>query len=215
MVADPYELPMFPLGRVLFPHGALSLHVFEDRYRALVDHCLDEANEPEFGVVLITRGSEVGGGDVRADVGTVARIVEAGRFPDGRWALACAGTRRIRVARWLEDDPFPRAEVADIEELHLDDADGTVLLLDAVASVRRAAALAAELGEGSGEAVVAELADDPLAAAHQLAVLAPLGPLDALRVLSTPAPADRLRLLRDLCVEAAELLEFRLSAPDP
>ena len=82
---------MFPLGSVLFPHAALPLHVFEPRYRALVEDCL--AGEPDFGVVLIERGSEVGGGETCFGVGTVTRIVEAGQFPDGRYALVtmCIG----------------------------------------------------------------------------------------------------------------------------
>src|SRR3954447_12098654 len=102
-------LPMFPLGSVLLPSVFLPLHVFEPRYRALTEHCL--AGEREFGVVLIERGSEVGGGDVRSPVGTVARILEAVQFDDGRWALGVVGTRRVRVTAWLDDDPYPRAEV--------------------------------------------------------------------------------------------------------
>jgi len=100
---------MFPLGNVLFPHAQLPLHVFEPRYRALAETCL--AGDGEFGVVLIERGSEVGGGDTRFSIGTVARIVAAGRLPDGRYLLATEGTRRLRVREWLPDDPFPRAEV--------------------------------------------------------------------------------------------------------
>src|SRR6056297_1832821 len=105
----PRDLPMFPLGSVLFPTMVLPLHVFEPRYRALVEHCL--ATDKEFGVCLIERGSEVGGGDLRTDVGTVAQIIDAEQFDDGRWALACVGTRRIRIDRWLQDVPYPRALV--------------------------------------------------------------------------------------------------------
>ena len=61
--------------------------------------------------MLIERGFEVGGGDQRFGVGTVARIVEAARTPDGRYLLATVGTERFRVKKWLDDDPFPRAEV--------------------------------------------------------------------------------------------------------
>src|SRR5688572_25865098 len=102
---------MFPLGSVLVPGMVLPLHVFEARYRALVRDCV--AGDGEFGVVLIERGSEVGGGDVRTDVGTVARIVQADEMPDGRFALGAVGVRRVRVQRWLDDDPYPRAELAD------------------------------------------------------------------------------------------------------
>src|SRR5688572_31807327 len=107
-------LPMFPLGGVLFPYAVLPLHVFEPRYRALTEACL--TGDGQFGVVLIERGSEVGGGDTRFQVGTVARIVEAARLPDGRYVLAAVGTERFRVQRWLPEDPYPRAEIEMIAE---------------------------------------------------------------------------------------------------
>ena len=105
-------LPMFPLGSVLLPSMILPLHVFEDRYRQMVDDVL-AAEEPEFGVALIERGSEVGGGDIRAMTACVARILEAGRTEDGRWALVTTGMRRIRIRYWLDDEPYPRAVVED------------------------------------------------------------------------------------------------------
>ena len=73
-------------------------------------------NDYEFGVVLIERGSEVGGGDVRFDVGTIARVVQAAELPDGRYSLATVGLRRFRVVEWLPDDPFPQAEIEAIVE---------------------------------------------------------------------------------------------------
>jgi Lon protease-like protein len=106
--------PMFPLGTVLVPGMALPLHVFEPRYSRMVDDC--RAGDGTFGVVLIERGSEVGGGDVRTDVGTLARIAQAEALPDGRWMLVAQGVQRIRVERWLPDDPYPRAEIVDWPE---------------------------------------------------------------------------------------------------
>ena len=105
---------MFPLGTVLVPGQGLPLHVFEPRYRALVEACV--AGDGCFGVVLIERGSEVGGGDVRFDIGTVARIREVAQAPDGRYAVAAVGTDRFRVVQWLDDDPFPRAEIEVLVE---------------------------------------------------------------------------------------------------
>src|SRR5437588_1623504 len=107
-------LPMFPLQTVLFPGVAMPLHVFEPRYRALTRHCLD--GDGRFGVVLIERGSEVGGGDVRVSVGTGARIVESAELPDGRWLLMVVGVERVGVRRWLPDDPYPQAEVDVLAE---------------------------------------------------------------------------------------------------
>lgn len=194
---------MFPLGSVLFPSMILPLHVFEPRYRALVDDCV--ADNGEFGVVLIERGSEVGGGDVRTDVGTVAQVLEIERFDDGRCALAAVGTRRFRVDRWLDDDPYPRAEVTDWddpapESLDLDEVD---------ALFRRALALAAELGEAPAPMDV-ELAEDAGLATFQMAALAPLGPADRQVLLATEGAEARVRLLAEQLADMTELLRARL-----
>jgi len=199
-------LPMFPLGTVLVPSAGLPLHVFEPRYRALMRDCM--AGDGEFGVVLIERGSEVGGDDVRADVGTVAQIAEAAELPDGRWALVAIGTRRIRVEAWLPDDPYPRAEVTDWP----DPPPGVehAALLDAtVGRLRRSLALAAEAGDATAPATV-ELHDDPLLAGYQAVAVAPIGPLDRHALLGAARPEDRLRHLARLLEEQIEVLELRL-----
>jgi Lon protease-like protein len=204
-------LPMFPLGSVLFPHAALPLHVFEARYRALVEECL--AGEPEFGVVLIERGSEVGGGETRFGVGTMARILEAGQYPDGRYALVTVGTARLRVHEWLPDDPYPLATVEVIEERH---ADGVAAeLRDQVeAALRHTLSLATRLGASVAPPDV-RLDDDPVRATFEACALAPIGSLDAQRLLEVDDPTERLRRLLALVLETAELLELRLGEPGP
>jgi Lon protease-like protein len=200
-------LPMFPLGSVLVPGMALPLHVFEPRYLALVDACL--AGDAEFGVVLIERGSEVGGGDLRRDVGTVARILEAVRFDDGRWGIGCVGVRRIRVDHWLADDPFPRAEVEDWE----DDPPtaGTTQALELVTrKLRGVLAIAAELGLPVAPATV-ELSDEPTLASYQAVAVAPFGPDDMHRLLLEPGPDARLAALGDMLDEEAGYLRQRLA----
>lgn len=202
----PRTLPMFPLGSVLFPHAALPLHVFEPRYRALVEHCL--AGEPEFGVVLIERGSEVGGGDTRFGVGTLARIVEASQFPDGRYALVAVGAARLRVHEWLPDDPYPRAAVEVMDEAAA--APAMVAARRAVeVQLRRVLTLAADLGAAVAPSDV-RLDDDPVRAAFEACALAPIGSLDAQRLLEIDDPADRLARLEAILVDTAELLELRL-----
>src|SRR3954468_16235525 len=105
-------MPLFPLGSVLLPGAVLPLHVFEPRYRALVADCL-AADEHEFGVVLIDRGHEVGGGDVRRVAGTVARMIQVAQLDGGRFAAAGGGPGRRRVERGLREEPYPRADVVD------------------------------------------------------------------------------------------------------
>ena len=97
---------MFPLGTVLFPYATLPLHVFEPRYRVLVHDCL-ASDAPEFGVVLIERGSEVGGGDVRFRTGTVARLVEAAEQRGVSPVLACSPALRPPLHRLMRSAGQP------------------------------------------------------------------------------------------------------------
>jgi Lon protease-like protein len=204
-------LPMFPLGSVLLPGAVLPLHVFEPRYRQLVKDCL--SGEPEFGVTLIARGHEVGGGDQRTDAGTVARMVQVGELPDGRYALLTVGVRRIRVVRWLPDDPYPQAEVDDWEEEWTAgaprDEELAELLVTTHRAVRRVVALAVELGDTTADPAV-EVDDDPVVASYQLCSLAPVGPADRQRLLCAPGPPERLVLLAELLGDVEDALRFRL-----
>ena len=202
-------LPMFPLGTVLFPHAVLPLHIFEERYRALVETCL--RGDGRFGVVLIERGYEVGGGDSRFDVGTVARIVEAARTPDGRYLLATIGTDRLRIKKWLDDDPFPRAEVDMIGEPKRVADGAAARRSDVQRLLGRVLAMSAELGEPAAPVDSAQLDDDPVRASFEAAAVAPIGPLDAQRLLELDDPGARLDRLESLLADAAELLELRLA----
>ncbi|MFM7225438.1 MAG: LON peptidase substrate-binding domain-containing protein [Actinomycetota bacterium] len=202
---DDPAVPMFPLGRVLLPFEILPLHVFEPRYRALVRDVLDTSGE--FGVVLIERGREVGGGDIRFDVGTLARIVRVERVPDGRFGLVTVGVRRVRVREWQSDDPYPRAVVEPFAE--------PALGPDAEAAVPRVAARLAEVAALARQfdprvADPPSLADDPVRASWEAAAIAPLGPLDAQRVLETESAEARLAVLEALLAEHAAALRFRL-----
>lgn len=209
-----YRLPLFPLGTVIFPGTGLPLHVFEPRYLALMDDLTGgelgtPLIHPEFGIILIERGHEVGGGDQRRGVGTVVRLVEAERLPDGRWLAVAGGIRRFVVDTFLLDDPYPLAMVDDLDDIGWGDAEASVLA-DAAAEVRRALRLSVELGEADGP-VAFTLDDDPLVASWQLCGLTPVGTLDRQRLLETAAPGHRLRLVRQLAAEASEVLAQRLA----
>ncbi len=91
-----FELPLFPLNTVLFPGMPLPLHVFEERYREMVQYCLDDKRP--FGVVLIRSGVAEGGPVADPyEVGCVAEIVEVQRLEDGRMLLMTVGTERFRI----------------------------------------------------------------------------------------------------------------------
>ena len=186
---------MFPLSTVLFPRSELPLHVFEPRYRELIADCL--AGESEFGVVLIERGSEVGGGDSRASIGTLAHIESTTPLGDGRSAVVTEGTRRFRIRRWMGERPYPSALIEELPDAALDSNDE--LLGRALRSVQRVRAVLSELGEVAALPLDPDLGTSPHEIGWRLCALAPLTPFDAQRLLELDDPAERLRALEALC----------------
>lgn len=199
-------MPMFPLGTVLLPHQALPLHVFEPRYRALVHDCL--AADRTFGVVLIERGSEVGGGDVRFDVGCSAHIVSAEESPDGRWALLCVGGDRLRISSWWPDDPYPLADVHPGGDGPWT-ADASVAMEQATAVFRRVTALISELG-GTVDPELFDLPGVAMVDHWVLAARAPVAELDKQAILAADTPERRLDLLAANLRDAEAMLASRL-----
>lgn len=201
----PVPLPMFPLGSVLFPTMVLPLHVFEPRYRALARDVVD--GDGRFGVVLIERGSEVGGDDVRTDLGTMAEVVDAQELDDGRWALIAVGRERIAVVDWLADDPYPRATVRSVPDEVFGPEPPDIEPL--VGPLRRALALQAELGEARAPVDVA-LSPDPALATLQIGAIGPFGPMDQQQILAATDVGRRVALVAEMLVGAVELIEHRL-----
>ncbi|WP_241985981.1 LON peptidase substrate-binding domain-containing protein [Cryobacterium sp. Hz7] len=201
------SLPMFPLGSVLFPYMPLQLRVFEDRYLVMLSRILKE--EPaEFGVVLIERGQEVGGGERRFHYGTVAQITEL-EASEGFVGVTAQGERRVEVIDWLTEDPHPQATVRDLAELDWDD-DLLPLRDRAEQAVRRTLALASEFADQLWPSTV-ELSRDPTAAAWQIAGIAPLGPLDQIELLRSTSMEQLLTAVIEYTQEAVD----SLSAPWP
>jgi Lon protease-like protein len=148
------------------PHTPLPLRVFEPRYLRLMGELLD-SDDPQFGVVLIDRGHETGGGDQRSGIGTLARLVDVAAGADALQVVAI-GTDRFTVDRWLDDDPYPRAEVSLQEPLVWNDA-LMPLRTEAEAIVRRVLGRFPDAPWGAH----IELSSDPVAAAWQIAAIAP------------------------------------------
>lgn len=209
-----FELPMFPLGSAILPGQKLPLHVFEPRYRELVHDCL-AAPEPRFGVVLIARGREVGGGDVRHDVGTIAHIDTHVAIGDGRFELLCHTTDRIRIADWLEDDPYPRAVVTPWP----DENNGAPVTEYEYSSLgERIDLLYGLLGKLAAKADAPQPAPPVLATFQgtlgsrlfDIAEHIPMGDADKLALLAAPGADERIRALAETIENAIEMVQFRL-----
>jgi Lon protease-like protein len=188
------QLPMFPVGSVLFPGAVLPLQVFEPRYRAWVADVA--VGGGRFGVVLINRGSDVGGGDERTNTGSIADLVRNGEAEDGRILIVAVGRERIRVLDWLEDDPYPRAIVEPIPKGEV--GDGIFAAIKKTAAARRKLlALAIEMG-AYGQNLDLDLPADPDAAVWSLCEAAPVGSFDRQRLIETGDAEKRLHLLEKM-----------------
>ncbi len=109
------ELPLFPLNSVLFPGATLPLHIFEERYKKMVNLCL-ESNSP-FGVLLIRSGSEVDEAAEPFEIGTTARIVRVQHLDAGRMNLICLGEQRFRLSRQVSKIPYLVGEVEPLQSI--------------------------------------------------------------------------------------------------
>ncbi|WP_068160998.1 LON peptidase substrate-binding domain-containing protein [Rhodococcus phenolicus] len=200
-------LPMFPLGTALLPGDHLPLRVFESRYQQLVHDCMAAPDGPRFGVVLIARGREVGGGDVRHDVGTVARIVVDTELGGGHHRLECLAEERIRIVRWLPDDPYPRAEVEPWPDAPSEGTD----LSGLTGLFGKLYGLLDRLTEnGVTPPRADDLPDDPGARLYALSRWVPMGEADKLALLTAPGPDERLAVLTEAISTAIDIAEWRL-----
>ena len=199
-------MPMFPLTTVLLPAMPLPLRIFEERYLKLLGDLLGEET-PEFGVVLIARGPEVGGGEKRMDVGTIASVTNIGTT-EQFYGLESVGSRRFRVNAWLPDDPYPLADIDFIPDLIWDDT-----LMPArvhlESKVRQLLAFASEFGDLQYGPDV-EFSDDPMEACWQLAGVLPVGELDQLNLLGSQSAEELISKTYDVVNFAEEDLRNML-----
>jgi len=197
----------------MLPGEELPLRIFEPRYSALVSDCL-ASDDPAFGVVLISAGREVGGGDTRSDIGALAHITECADLGDGRYRLRCVIAERIRVLEWHPDDPYPRAAVevwpdepgaaVDVEAIR-DVEDRMIALFERIAAARGAQVDARDVVVG------ADASGDAAMWLYALASRVPMGQADRYAVLAAPTVAARVGALRDAVETVTAMVEFQLS----
>ena len=207
------ELPLFPLGLVLFPGLLLPLHVFEERYRTLVGELLERPPaERRFGVIAIRTGREVGAGGVSAlyDVGCVAQLRRVEPHSDGRFDIVTTGAERFRLLGRRDTRPYP---VGEVELLAEQPGSGEVVLLDPAVRSAYQGYLTA-MAEVNGEPPhPVDLPDGPSALSYLVAatVVVDLDVRQAL--LSQPDDAARLAAELILLRRETHMLRVLTAAP--
>jgi len=192
---------LFPLHVVLFPGSAIPLHVFEPRYRAMMERVLN--GDRRFGVVAIRRGREAGGYAETFRIGTAAVIEQVQRAADGTMAIIITGRERFALNVRLPDDPYPLGEVTLLEEPLGEHPSKE--LPGARAAVNRYLSVVARV---HGDDVVAPiLPDDIIAASFALASSLALDLRERQELLEAPDTRARLKLVAEKAKREAMLLE--------
>ena len=105
--------PLFPLGIVALPGESVPLHIFEQRYRVMIEHCLEsELGSPgrEFGIVWLSD-------EELKPIGCACEIEEVlERMDDGRLNILARGTRPFRLIERRDDLPYPAGVVEFLRE---------------------------------------------------------------------------------------------------
>lgn len=113
-------MPLFPLNTVLFPGASLPLQIFEERYKSLLEDCLE--SDSRFGIVLIKSGDEVGRSAVPHQVGTVAHITQVNEIRGDRFFVAVTGERRFRINAITQRRPYMIADVSVLPDTDVEEA---------------------------------------------------------------------------------------------
>jgi uncharacterized protein len=204
------RLRLFPLNAVLFPGAALNLHIFEARYKQMINECLESGEG--FGVALIADGAEAGDPNVTPhDIGSIAEIVDVQPLPFGRFYISTVGRARFRIteivsrepyltvsAELLEDDAAPLGE--DLEDLTSRVRDLFAEYLDLVVEL-------------SGQETVVEFPDDAQDASYLIGDTLQIAEAFKQRLLELDTAEERLvaerQFLEGLLPRLRRLLERR------
>ncbi|MEU2610840.1 LON peptidase substrate-binding domain-containing protein [Micromonospora sp. NPDC007271] len=215
------RLPVFPLGTVLFPGLVLPLHIFEERYRALVRHLvgLPEGAPREFGVVAIRAGWEVAlgagraGGDVTLhEVGCTAELRQVTELADGGFDIVTVGRRRFRIAEVDEGTtPYLTAEVEWLPEPAGTDEVAGLLAARVISVFRQYLSLI----RPDPQEISEQLPEDPTVLSHLVAATAALTVGDRQRLLAIDDTAARLRAELRLLHRETSLLRHVRAVPVP
>jgi Lon protease-like protein len=205
------RLRLFPLNAVLFPGAVLNLHIFEPRYKQMINECLETGEG--FGVALIQDGAEAGDTNVTPhDIGSVAEIVDVQPLPFGRYFISTIGRERFRIREIVSREPYLVVEADTIDDPFAppEDASGDELLMAVRALFDEYLEM---LVEFSGQASDVELPADARETSFLIGDSLQVAETVKQRLLELDDTAERLRAEREflerLLPQLRRLLERR------
>jgi len=208
-------LPLFPLGAVLYPGMLLPLHIFEERYRQLVQDLLGGREPRRFGVIAIRKGRETGIDGVHSlyEIGCTATLRRVDRHDDGRFDIVTVGSQRFRLHGLDETRPYLQGEVDILADEPVDPA-------SAEAAVRVNQAAFREyldaLTEWGGAVVrLEDLPDEPTLLSFIIAATMVIDLPERQALLAESDTLRRLALERAMLSRETAMLRTTTSRPAP
>jgi Lon protease-like protein len=208
------ELPLFPLNVVLFPRMIMPLHIFEERYKEMIQACLE--SDSKFGVVLIKQGQEAGAPAIPYTTGTVARITRTMPLEDGTMNLMAMGERRFHIRNIVREQPFITALVSFPEEPAGDPPPTVEEIQPLRADLEEY--LRTLLGLRGGWVREVDCPTDPVELSFHMGSVVRGDNQERQRILEAPTARERIQLLTPLLRQEHQRirsqLEKRMTPPD-
>jgi len=203
------EIPLFPLPNlVLFPHIVVPLHIFEERYKLLINGCLDTSDI--FGLVLLRKDADEESEQTIHRVGVTVRIVEVERLDEGRMNILCEGENRFRIHRFTQQTPFWKGAVDLFEDK---ESRSTESLYEQVSELYRTVVNLTASLTGSQEAEV-ELPESPIDLSYMVSYVIDIDSEEKQKLLEMDSTPERLRMLLAHLSEVTRKLEDRRAYKD-
>ena len=206
---DLVELPLFPLNLVLFPGMPLPLHIFEERYKAMIGDCL--RNNRPFGVSLIRSGQEVGAPAEPNRTGTTARVLRSELLEQGRMNILTKGERRYEIIEITQEEPHVAALVKLLGEPVGEDFSGITpeLTEEYTRLIRGLTTL------GGGYTAQVTVPEDPVELSYMIAANLDAPTPVRQELLEAPTAADRLNRLVPLLKRRNHALQEEIAKQNP
>jgi len=187
------EIPLFPLPLVLFPQVVVPLHIFEERYRLMINRCIEESST--FGVVLIPPGTAAESESTIRRIGVTARIIQFDRIEDGRLNIMAAGETRFRILEFTAGKPYWTANVEFFEDDSEREEDLRDSYNDVVRLYREVHRLAAQLRGMEMDVEKVKIPVSPATMSHMVSFVLDIDPESKQALLEMISIEGRLKTL--------------------
>jgi ATP-dependent Lon protease len=201
------EIPLFPLPNlVLFPRVLVPLHIFEERYKLMINACIER--EDVFGIVLLRSGAETESEDTIHRVGVTARIVQVERLENGRLNILTEGEDRFRIRRFTGHDPHWKA-IVDVFEDNESHPSIEAMQEEVSELYRKVAELGAKID--SAEEPETALPESPTDLSYMISYILDIEPEAKQKLLEMTSAAERLRSLVPHLNDSIEKLQQQIA----